>query len=59
MSPELTPAQLKLLLDRLSQVENEARALRAQIEERLRDRRQADRQDRSGQPRPAQKNKTR
>jgi hypothetical protein len=48
----LSPAELKALLDRLTQVEEEARILRAQIEQRLMERRRADAQDRSGQPKP-------
>jgi hypothetical protein len=50
--PELTPEELKALLGRLTEVETEARQLRAQIEQRLVSRRNADAQDRSGQPKP-------
>jgi hypothetical protein len=46
----LTPEELNELLGRLSEVESEARTLRAEIEQRLVDRRVADAQDRSGQP---------
>ena len=52
---ELTPEQLNALLGRLSEVEAEARQLRAQIEQRLLSRRRADAQDRSGQPNPRTK----
>jgi hypothetical protein len=48
--PHLTPEELSALLGRLSEVEAEARILRAEIEQRLVDRRRADAQDRSGQP---------
>jgi hypothetical protein len=47
---ELTPEELSALLNRLSEVEVEARTLREQIERRLVDRRRADAQDRTGQP---------
>jgi hypothetical protein len=48
--PQLTPEELSALLGRLTEVEAEARALRAEIEQRLADRRRGDVQDRSGQP---------
>ena len=59
--PHLTPEELSALLERLTEVETEARALRAAIEQRLVDRRRADAQDRSGQPknRLLKKRKTR
>jgi hypothetical protein len=49
----LTPEELKELLGRLTEVETEARALRAEIEQRLVARRRADAQDRAGQPTPS------
>jgi hypothetical protein len=48
--PQLTPEELNALLGRLSEVETEARTLRAEIERRLVERRRAETQDRSGQP---------
>jgi hypothetical protein len=48
--PHLTPEELNALLGRLTEVETEARTLRAEIEARLVERRRADAQDRSGQP---------
>jgi hypothetical protein len=41
---------LNALIGRLAEVEAEARTLRAQIEQRLLERRHGDMQDRSGQP---------
>ena len=54
---ELTPEELKALLGRLTEVETEARQLRAQIEQRLLSRRRADAPDRSGQPQPGAKSR--
>jgi hypothetical protein len=48
--PHLTPEELNALLGRLTEVEAEARTLRAEIEQRLVERRRNDVQDRSGQP---------
>jgi hypothetical protein len=48
--PHLSPEELSALLARLTEVETEARTLRAEIEQRLLERRRAEAQDRSGQP---------
>jgi hypothetical protein len=56
---QLTPEELNTLLGRLTEVETEARVLREQIEARLIERRRADAQDRSGQPKSRMRKRTR